>query len=45
MDMTTLYVAWRDPETRSWYPVGQLSFEGEAYRFVYTNEVASFLSV
>jgi hypothetical protein len=36
MDMTDLYVAWRDPENRSWFPVGRLSFNGKAYRFVYT---------
>lgn len=34
--MTDLYVAWRDPENRSWFPVGRLSFDGQVYRFVYT---------
>jgi hypothetical protein len=34
--MTDLYVAWRDPENRGWFPVGRLSFDGEVYRFVYT---------
>jgi hypothetical protein len=36
MEMTDLYVAWRDPDNRRWFPVGRLSFDGEVYRFVYT---------
>lgn len=32
-----LYVAWRDPEMRSWYPVGILTIDEEGlYNFVYT---------
>lgn len=34
--MTTLYLAWQDSESRAWFPVGQLTFDGEVYRFVYT---------
>lgn len=34
--MKILYLAWRDPKGRSWFPVGQLSFDGKSYRFVYT---------
>lgn len=34
--MTDLYIAWRDPKSRSWFPVGRLSFDGKVYRFVYT---------
>ncbi len=34
--MKILYLAWRDPKNRSWFPVGQLSFDGKEYRFVYT---------
>ncbi|MGH8008284.1 MAG: HIRAN domain-containing protein [Candidatus Binatia bacterium] len=34
--MKNLYLAWRDPKQRSWFPVGQLSFDGNVYRFVYT---------
>jgi hypothetical protein len=34
--MKTLYLAWQDPENRRWFPVGRLSFDGSAYRFVYT---------
>lgn len=30
------FVAWQDPQTRSWYPVGRLSYDGELYRFTYT---------
>src|SRR5262249_37475981 len=39
MDMTDLYVAWRNPENRSWFPVGRLSYDGSVYRFVYTKGV------
>lgn len=31
-----LYVAWQDPETRRWFPVGRLTRENGVYRFVYT---------
>lgn len=34
--MRTLYIAWQDPEARDWFPVGRLTFDGEVYRFVYT---------
>lgn len=34
--MKTLYVAWQDPKTRQWYPVGRLNFDGKVYRFIYT---------
>ncbi len=34
--MNVLYVAWQDPEGRSWFPVGRLSNENGEYRFVYT---------
>jgi hypothetical protein len=36
MVMKVVYLAWRDPKNRSWFPVGQLSFDGQVYRFVYT---------
>jgi hypothetical protein len=32
----TLFLAWQDPRSRSWYPVGRLTFDGTTYRFVYT---------
>lgn len=34
--MRKLYIAWQDPVTRRWYPVGRLTFEEKVYRFVYT---------
>jgi hypothetical protein len=34
--MKILYLAWQDPESRQWFPVGKLSVEGGIYRFVYT---------
>lgn len=34
--MTTLYIAWQDPQTRSWHTVGRLTKEQDAYCFVYT---------
>ena len=34
--MKTLYIAWQDPKDRAWLPVGQLTFDGNTYRFVYT---------
>ena len=33
--MKTLFVAWQDPKSREWYPVGRLTHDGR-YRFVYT---------
>lgn len=37
--MKILYLAWRDPKSRGWFPVGRLSFDGKVYRFVYTRGV------
>jgi hypothetical protein len=34
--MKTLFLAWQDPNDRSWFPVGRLTFESEMYTFVYT---------
>ena len=34
--MTVLFVAWQDPEERTWRPVGRLSFEDGFYKFCYT---------
>ena len=36
VEMKVLYLAWRDPQSRNWFPVGRLSFDGGGYRFVYT---------
>ena len=34
--MKTLYVAWQNPDNRSWFPVGKLTFDGQVYQFSYT---------
>lgn len=32
----TLFLAWQDPISRSWFPVGRLTFDGVNYQFIYT---------
>ncbi|MFA5865734.1 MAG: DNA-binding protein [Phycisphaerae bacterium] len=34
--MRKLYLAWQDPTSRCWHPIGRLTFDGKIYRFVYT---------
>lgn len=34
-----LFLAWQDPIGRSWFPIGRLTFDGESYKFVYTQGV------
>jgi HIRAN domain len=34
--MNVLYLAWQDPQSRQWYPVGKLTSDKGIYRFVYT---------
>jgi hypothetical protein len=34
--MKALFVAWQEPDTRRWLPVGRLTHENGKYRFVYT---------
>lgn len=34
--MNLIYVAWQDPQTRSWYTVGELRQIDDFYRFCYT---------
>jgi hypothetical protein len=34
--MKTLFLAWQDPTSRRWFPVGRLTFDGEMYTFAYT---------
>lgn len=34
--MKALFVAWQEPNSRRWIPVGRLTYENGAYRFVYT---------
>lgn len=33
--MKTLFVAWQDPYSRSWFPIGRLTYDGDFYYFVY----------
>ncbi|MBP0018740.1 MAG: DNA-binding protein [Cyanobacteria bacterium SBLK] len=41
MQIPTLFLAWQDSESRSWFPIGRLTFDGELYKFVYTEGVRS----
>ena len=34
--MKKLFVAWQNPEDRSWLPVGRLTLDNNEYKFVYT---------
>lgn len=34
--MKKLYLAWQNPNNRSWYPVACLSSDGKTFRFAYT---------
>lgn len=34
--MDTLFVAWQDPESREWIPVGKLARKNHIYKFAYT---------
>ena len=33
--MKKVFLAWQDPISRLWYPIGRLTFQGTNYRFVY----------
>ena len=33
--MRKLFLTWQDKESRKWHPIGQLTFNGEVYRFFY----------
>jgi len=35
--MKTLFLAWQDQQSRSWFPIGRLTFDGQQYQFVYTH--------
>jgi hypothetical protein len=37
--LNKLFLAWQDPIGRSWFPIGRLTFDGESYKFVYTQGV------
>ena len=34
--MSSLFLAWQDPQDRRWLPVGKLTFDGARYQFAYT---------
>lgn len=34
-----LFLAWQDPKTRCWFPIGILTFDGQYYYFTYTKGV------
>lgn len=37
-DPQAIFLAWQDPASRAWFPIGKLTCEaGEVYRFVYTS--------
>ena len=38
--MKALFVAWQDPKTRSWVPVGRLTHDNNLFRFEYTRGAA-----
>jgi len=37
--LKTLFLAWQDPNSRFWFPIGRLTFDGETYVFVYIQGV------
>jgi len=39
--MKKVFLAWQDPQTRRWLPVGQLSWEADEFKFVYTRGAES----
>jgi len=44
--MKALFIAWQDPKSREWGPVGRLTREDEKYHFVYTdgaNKLPNFI--
>lgn len=38
--MKTLFLAWQDPNSRCWFPIGRLTYDGKKYQFVYTHGIA-----
>jgi hypothetical protein len=37
--MNKVFVSWQESETRIWYPIGCLEFDGEQYEYYYINAV------
>ena len=33
--MKILFLAWQNPASRAWFPIGRLAFNGARYRFSY----------
>ncbi len=33
--MNTLFLAWQDPTSRAWFPIGKLTHDGQRYHFCY----------
>lgn len=33
--MTMLFLAWQDPSSRAWFPIGKLTYDGNLYHFAY----------
>ncbi|MEH2319266.1 hypothetical protein [Nostoc sp.] len=31
--MKTLFLAWQDPKSWAWFPIGRLTFDGTKYQF------------
>jgi len=47
LDLPTLFVSWRSPQSRSIYPVGRFSFDSESsrYQFVYIQSALGAIDV
>jgi len=37
--MKKLFLAWQEPQSRRWFPIGQLTFDGKNYHFAYIQGV------
>jgi hypothetical protein len=37
--MKKLFLAWQQPQSRHWFPIGQLTFDGKKYHFFYIQGV------
>ncbi|MGK7905513.1 MAG: DNA-binding protein [Hormoscilla sp.] len=35
--MKTLFIAWQDGNSGTWFPIGRLTFDGREYKFAYTH--------
>lgn len=35
MKIVTLFLAWQEPLSHAWFPIGRLTFDGTIYQFVY----------